>query len=322
MLIPRYWAEAKVKTRIAGRQYTLKRFGWSDQSLATAQVHAEQRIAQAIEKIKAGENTHRMDHKSSYNGAEGLPIREEIIAQHDDVVITRNAYGALCLNTPDVLFADIDFAESARLSVHVATFFLLLLVSIAAAAYFMSWLILVIGLMMSFLLIRVFAKSLSRLQQRFTTTPEQRSLASIRNFSQQHPDWHLRVYRTPKGHRILAMHRTFDANGKEAELLFQSIKADPHYVRMCKNQHCFRARISPKPWRIGMQRLGFGVWPVDQQHVASRNNWIHDYQQRAEPYASCRFVEQFGSQMVNAKAKRVQLLHDQYCKSGTHLDLA
>lgn len=199
---------------------------------------------------------------------------------------------------------------------------MLLLLVIGVSAYFMSWMILVIGLIISFLFTRVFVKSLSTLQHRFITTPEQRSLALIRNFSQQHPHWHLRVYRTPKGYRILAMHQTFEANGKDAQLLFEAIKADPHYVRMCKNQHCFRARISPKPWRIGMQRLGFGVWPVDQQHIASRNNWIHDYQQRAEPYASCRFVEQFGSQMVNAKAKRVQSLHDQYCKSSTQLDLA
>lgn len=322
MLIPRYWAEAKIKTRIAGRSYTLKRFGWSDQSVAAAQRHAEQRVAEAIEKINAGEHIRRIEHKVPYNGAEGLPIREEIIAQHDDVMITRNGYGALCLNTPDVLFADIDFAESSQLTVHFAAFFMLLLLSIAVSAYFMSWMILVIGLIISFLFTRVFAKSLSTLQRRFITTPEQRSLALIRNFSQQHPDWHLRVYRTPKGHRILAMHQTFDANGKEAQLMFEAIKADPHYVRMCKNQNCFRARISPKPWRIGMNRLRLGIWPVDPQDLAIREAWVREYEQHAKHYASCRFVEQFGSQIVNAKAKQVQLLHDQYCKSGTHLDLA
>ncbi|MGN5765977.1 hypothetical protein ACNQO6_16685 [Acinetobacter calcoaceticus] len=322
MIIPRYWAEAKIKTHIAGRSYTLKRFGWSDQSVAAAQRHAEQRVAEAIEKINAGEHIRRIEHKVPYNGAEGLPIREEIIAQHDDVMITRNGYGALCLNTPDVLFADIDFAESSQLTVHFAAFFMLLLLSIAVSAYFMSWMILVIGLIISFLFTRVFAKSLSTLQRRFITTPEQRSLALIRNFSQQHPHWHLRVYRTPKGYRILAMHQTFDANGKEAQLMFEAIKADPHYVRMCKNQNCFRARISPKPWRIGMNRLRLGIWPVDPQDLAIREAWVSEYEQHAKHYSSCRFVEQFGSQIVNAKAKQVQLLHDQYCKSGTHLDLA
>ncbi|MEQ1893799.1 MAG: hypothetical protein ABL998_14750, partial [Planctomycetota bacterium] len=34
--------------------------------------------------------------------AEGVPIREEIVSEHDAAVITRNGYGARCLNTPNV----------------------------------------------------------------------------------------------------------------------------------------------------------------------------------------------------------------------------
>lgn len=45
-----------------------------------------------------------------YTGADGVPIREENLAEHGSTVITRNSYGARCLNTPDVLFADIDHA--------------------------------------------------------------------------------------------------------------------------------------------------------------------------------------------------------------------
>lgn len=45
----------------------------------------------------------------AYNGAQGVPIREEVLERHGDTVITRNGYGAKCLNTPDVLFADVDF---------------------------------------------------------------------------------------------------------------------------------------------------------------------------------------------------------------------
>ena len=31
-----------------------------------------------------------------------------------------------------------------------------------------------------------------------------------------------------------------------------AIGADPIYVQMCLRQHCFRARVSSKPWRIGI----------------------------------------------------------------------
>jgi hypothetical protein len=40
-----------------------------------------------------------------------LPIGEEIVSRHGDAVITRNSYGALGLNTPDTVFADVDVDE-------------------------------------------------------------------------------------------------------------------------------------------------------------------------------------------------------------------
>jgi len=33
MIVPKYWAEAKTKAKFEGRQYTIKRFGWSDEIL-------------------------------------------------------------------------------------------------------------------------------------------------------------------------------------------------------------------------------------------------------------------------------------------------
>ena len=32
MIVPQYWAEARIKKRINGRPVTVKRFGWSDDS--------------------------------------------------------------------------------------------------------------------------------------------------------------------------------------------------------------------------------------------------------------------------------------------------
>lgn len=322
MIIPKYWAEAKTKTKLEGRQYTIKRFGWSDQSLEAAQIHAEQRVTAAIEQIKTDKNIRRIDHKVAYNGAEGLPIREEIIAQHDDVIITRNTYGALCLNTPDVLFADIDFIYHPSSKLYMTVFFLLLAIANLCAVYLGSWLIFGLGLVISLLLTSWVSKCIFKLKSKLTGTPEQRALEKIKIFSQQHPTWHLRVYRTPKGYRVLVMHQTFEPRGEDVQTLFNAMYADPHYDLMCRNQNCFRARISPKPWRIGVERLRQGVWPVKDERLAQRESWVHHYEQHARNYASCRFIQQFGSQMIHEKAKRVQSLHDQYCKSNTQLDLA
>lgn len=114
MIVPRHWAEARLqKPREPGRgQITVRRFGWSDTNEAEAEQMARRRSEEAMADLVAGRKRPRHEPKVAYNGAAGVPIREEILASHDDVVITRNAYGAACLNTPDVLFADMDFATA------------------------------------------------------------------------------------------------------------------------------------------------------------------------------------------------------------------
>ena len=92
MIVPQYWAEAKLKTVVNGKQITIKRFGWSDDSESDAQANAQKRAEEAIARAESGEKVRKIDHKVPYNGAEGLPIREEIISRHKDCVITRNSY--------------------------------------------------------------------------------------------------------------------------------------------------------------------------------------------------------------------------------------
>ena len=118
MIVPQYWAESRVQVRREGRQVTVRRFGWSDISPQDAQAQADTRAQEALERILSGENLRRREPKLAYNGAEGVPIREEIVSRQGETVITRNVYGALCLNTPNVLFADIDlqYDPSCRLT--------------------------------------------------------------------------------------------------------------------------------------------------------------------------------------------------------------
>jgi len=122
MIVPEYWAEAEERVRVDGRQRTLKRFGWSDVSEQDARENARERVREAAARARAGESVRTADQKVAYNGADGLPIREQIIERHGDSVITRNSYGALCLNTPNVLFADIDVPVSRHTSVAIAVF--------------------------------------------------------------------------------------------------------------------------------------------------------------------------------------------------------
>lgn len=131
MIVPQYWSEAKVHTESDGRKLTIKRFGWSDISEADAKLKAESRLQDALTVLKETGRVRHVDHKVAYNGAEGVPIREEVIERHDDIVISRNSYGALCLNTPDVMFADIDFNHHAPSKLQYFIFIILSVLSLS-----------------------------------------------------------------------------------------------------------------------------------------------------------------------------------------------
>jgi hypothetical protein len=325
MIVPKFWAEARAQHREPGRQVTVRRFGWSDVSETEAQAHAQARVAEALQRILAGESLKRRDPKVPYNGADGVPIREEIVRQYGNVVITRNSYGAWCLNTPDVLFADVDFARQAPIQLGFAVSFLLFLGAIWVmheSGFGWHWVgMAIIALLVGFIL----AEFLSRAFVRLAGGAEKRDLRRIKSFSAKHPNWRLRVYRTPAGFRVLAMHRTFSPSEPEVAEFFRALGTDPMYVQMCVKQQCFRARVTPKPWRIGIAahlKPRPGVWPVRPEALPARQEWVRVYEAKAANYASCHFVMDLGIGDVHDTPRVVQRIHDELCRVESGLPIA
>lgn len=197
MIVPAYWAEARLQARFRGRPVVVRRFGWSDEGPAEAQVHADRRANEALNAILAGQALPRREVRSNY-GVEGVPIREQIVQRDGDVIITRNSYGALCLNSPDVLFADIDHAQPPAGCVMPAIVAAIVLLAGAVTGTLLwHWLVgLVLGVAA---VVLVNAALLLRRRQRLAAAggAEGLALRRVEVFSEQHPDWHLRAYRTP-----------------------------------------------------------------------------------------------------------------------------
>ncbi|MFM7592846.1 MAG: hypothetical protein ACKO85_13750, partial [Isosphaeraceae bacterium] len=87
---------------------------------------------------------------------------------------------------------------------------------------------------------------------------------------------------------------------------------------MCLNQHCFRARLSAKPWRIGISqhlRPRPGVWPINPDKIPMRTAWITEYDQKAAAYAACRFIENLGNSQIDPDVAEVVSLHDQLSRA-------
>jgi hypothetical protein len=325
MIVPQYWAEGRLQHRAQERQVTVRRFGWSDVSQADAQANADARAQAALARLVAGEEIPKRERKVPYNGAAGVPIREEIVARHGETIITRNSYGARCLNTPNVLFVDIDFANKPGSRLAGAIIVLLLLAAGAIGWSLHSAWYGIGAAVLAVILGYGIGKRLNSLALRAKGGAEDGIRERIAAFIARHSDWHLRLYRTPSGMRALAMHRTFDPQEPAVSECFEALGADPVYARMCLNQHCFRARVSPKPWRIGIaahMRPSPGVWPVNPERLPERTRWIEAYEAAARDYASCRFIEAVGIGAVAPEAEAVQVLHDELCQATGEAPIA
>lgn len=279
MMVPEFWAEARAFRRLPGRKRVVRRFGWSNVSMTEAAAMAEARLAEALGQLDSGAGIHGLEPKAAYNGADGVPIREEIVSRHGEEVVTRNAYGALCLNSPRALFADVDFERpgiGARLG---------------------SW---IRGLFQA-------------PQPRIQDPSEGLSRQRIEAFLSRHPDWAVRLYRTPNGLRILATHRPFSSSDPEVAEFFDAVGCDPVYVRMCRNQRCFRARLTAKPWRAG---IDFhippcrGVWPVRPENLPRRREWVAEYGEAAARHSACHWIDSLGSGRIDPGLRPVVELHD------------
>lgn len=325
MIVPAYWAEARAQHRQGSRQITIRRFGWSDASAEEAQAMADGRAREALQRAVSGEPLIRREPKVPYNGAVGVPIREEIVARAGTSIVTRNSYGARCLNTPNVLFADVDAEPRLPRGILGA-------VSIAAMAlgWYSGWKTLgvFVGLLAWVLSFTVGVVIVHFLHRVLTGGVERRVRAARRRVARwvaAHPGWAVRVYRTPSGLRAMATHQLFAPSDPQVGEFFDAVGVDPLYRAMCLNQQCFRARLTPKPWRIGIaahMKPRPGVWPVTPERRPERDRWIANYEAASRGYAACRFLEAVGTGAVHIDIEPVRRLHDDASQALQDLPIA
>lgn len=329
MLIPQYWYEAEITYRNKYRHdVRIRRLGWSETSQDDAKNMAEQRCQQALQKKRSGEDIAWREQKIAYNGADGMPIREELVLRKANSVVTRNSYGALCLNTPDVLFVDVDFAPVAvktQTPRFVAGWIGGLLMGaaytffsgdrenaglyITAGVAFGVFIALMLWMLLRSRQERLKAESHGKLEEERQTA----FLEKVSQHAKANPAYHWRVYRTPHGMRLMATHALFEPGSKEVEECFRYFDADPLYASMCRLQKCFRARVSPKPWRMHnmMAMEPRQVWPLEGDDLSRRCRWVEDYEKASLDYAACRYIKSIGRGHTARQVRETIALHDE-----------
>lgn len=286
MKIPKYWAKSTARVRGDRGEFDLTFWRWSDASQAEAAQAAQAHARDVASRFTTLADLNRY-------GYADRPLREEIVEVitgsdgRESAIVTRNSYGALILNAARVMFIDIDFDAKP-----------------AARAG---------GLL------GLFRPAGGR---GGAPSPVDEHLAQIEDWARRHPQFSLRVYRTAGGLRGLITNEQFDPTDSSSIQLLQSFNSDPLYVRLCRAQECFRARLTPKPWRCGTGNPPTRYpWPTPAAEMAQRR-WEKKYDQAANGYTTCQLVRELGSANMPSDVARIVALHDQYACRGNNYDLA
>jgi hypothetical protein len=125
-----------------------------------------------------------------------------------------------------------------------------------------------------------------------------------------------RIYETYQGARVIVTGRDFDARERSTLDMMNDFNTDPLYASICRKQGCFRARLTPKPYRMKMKAYKV-KYPREMD--IQFDNWLQTYEHESRGFSVCRFVEQTGSGSGSSEAVR---LHDEMTGAGPHLPLA
>ena len=165
---------------------------------------------------------------------------------------------------------------------------------------------------------RLFGKPLPRVPPHQLET----ALAKIETWTRQHSEWGWRIYRTRAGLRLLATQGLLAANSATARDVFAALGTDPLYQKLCQTQNCFRARLTPKPWRCGYSAKP-PRWPWrDERAKAKFEKWEARCQEKSATWATCAFLRSIGNRDVHPEVQVLLKIHDDTTRAGSKLPLA
>lgn len=154
------------------------------------------------------------------------------------------------------------------------------------------------------------------------TVSEASAIAQLQSWLAAHPNAGARVYRTAKGLRYLLTNTAAEPN----EIAFNVLKelgSDRLYIFLCREQKSFRARLTPKPWRMNVERPPSGFFPAkDEKSAQIFRNWLANYESKAQSYATCRFVSHLGNQALSPSLTAVINRHDDISGASSARPLA
>jgi hypothetical protein len=280
MYFPKFWAKVE--------QNKFKAWGWSDLSIDDALGAARGKAEKVAALFKAGKLS-----VAPY-GYGDKPLREEVIRSINlensagKILLTRNAYGCLVMNTSNVAFIDIDKPVEYSVVTTVTNFL----------------------------------NGIIGNNNHHESATKLSLIDSANKWCRLYPDWGLRLYETAAGFRIMVTHDFFKPEDQSIKILSEILHGDPLYRTLCLRHKSFRARLSPKPWRCGL-RAPPSRWPWENNLSENKfRDWEKTYSAQIESKATCRFIDQLGYAVINPAINEVVAVHDEATRAYLPMPLA
>ena len=282
MNIPRFWERAAGYARTpAQKDVEITAWGWSHDNVAEARQKAQQRLARIIARATSG---HLVGKRYPYS--EQAALREEIV---EEVADARDKPLALITrNSYGSLVLNVDSVMFVDIDLPAPRPF--------------EW------------FRRLFRHDSG---SDVDTTTMARINKVLRGLTSET----FRIYRTAAGYRVIATSRTFEAGAPDAEAIMLALDADPSFVKLCRVQRSFRARLSAKPWRCG-SRLPPSRYPRTAEQTRHFEKWLRGYEEKSRHTAVCRYIGQVGSARTSQAVGPLLRLHDEFTKAHSDLPLA
>jgi hypothetical protein len=331
MLIPRYWSRAEsTATTPAGKFVRFHVWRGSRSSEAEAQSLAQEAVGRVADRIRSGAG---FPERYAYGDR---PLREEVITEFaagaagatvdaPEAAITRNSYGALVLNAARAFFIDVDVDASDRPQSSGSSSSSAPVDPLATARELVDALPLPGGV--KSILGGLFGSKPAQPAAPpppppAPADPASAALERLRRYVAAHPEWRVRVYRTSAGLRYLVTHDLFSPTDPATQAAMTALGADPQYIKLCQVQKTFRARLTPKPWRIGVENPPVTFPYEGPGEEAQMRQWEARYDAASRGRATCRFVEEIGTGAEHPDVASLRALHDEHTRATSGLPLA
>jgi hypothetical protein len=141
-------------------------------------------------------------------------------------------------------------------------------------------------------------------------TPEQAALERVEQASHTYPGWAFRVYRTFAGLRLVLLNESLSGFEEQQLAVLDHFGSDPLYRKLCVAQRCFRARLTPKPWRMDLSRPP-SRFPFSSPEESHRfDAWLARYEQSAAGYSACELRSNLGLGHPSRTVAAILAAHD------------